>query len=197
MWSSAFSRGGLTSTLPSLSTISSPPHLCRRRQRMRALFAAAVLMLGSLVSSSAALAQPIELKLGHVGSPGSLFEVSSTEFARRVKEKTSGKVIIQIYGSSQLGDDTELMQKVKLGTIDFALPSTVMSSVVPASALLEMLYLAKAREQMRRINKEMAGPTLVPTAEKGGYKIPPPGEKVSRKTTNTPPPTQGPADLAG
>jgi TRAP-type transport system periplasmic protein len=164
---------------------------------MRALFAAAVLMLGSLVSSSAALAQPIELKLGHVGSPGSLFEVSSTEFARRVKEKTSGKVIIQIYGSSQLGDDTELMQKVKLGTIDFALPSTVMSSVVPAFGLFEMPYLVKDREHMKRIDKEIVGPTLVPIAEKAGYKILATWENGFRQITNSRHPIQVPADLAG
>jgi TRAP-type C4-dicarboxylate transport system substrate-binding protein len=103
---------------------------------MRALLASAAVILGMLAGP--ARAQVTELKFGHVGSPGSLFDVSATEFAKRVKEKTGGKVVIQVYGSSQLGDDTELLQKVKLGTIDFALPSTVMSSVVPAYGLFEM-----------------------------------------------------------
>jgi tripartite ATP-independent transporter DctP family solute receptor len=164
---------------------------------MRTLFAAALLVLGSTVPSSAALAQPIELKLGHVGSPGSLFEVSSTEFARRVKEKTAGKVIVQVYGSSQLGDDTELMQKVKLGTVDLALPSTVMSSVVPAFGLFEMPYLVKDREHMKRIDKEIVGPTLVPIAEKAGYKILATWENGFRQITNNRHPIQVPADLAG
>src|SRR5436309_12745192 len=110
---------------------------------MRALF---VFLLTSASLASAARAETVELKLGHVGSPGSLFDVSSNEFARRVKEKTGGKVVIQVYGSSQIGDDTELMQKVKLGTVDFALPSTVMSSIVPAFGLFEMPYLVKDRE---------------------------------------------------
>jgi len=122
---------------------------------MRALYAAAALMLGSIVLPRAAVAQTIELKLGHVGSPGSLFDLSSIEFAKRVKEKTGGKVILQVYGASQLGDDTELMQKVKLGTVDMALPSTVMSSVVPAFGLFEMPYLVKDRDHMKRIDKEI------------------------------------------
>ena len=33
-----------------------------------------------------------------------------------------------VYGSSQLGSDTEMMKKLKLGTVDLAMPSTVMSS---------------------------------------------------------------------
>ena len=164
---------------------------------MRELFAAALLTLGSIVPSSAARAQPIELKLGHVGSPGSLFEVSSTEFARRVKEKTSGKVIVQLYGSSQLGDDTELMQKVKLGTLDFALPSTVMSSVVPAFGLFEMPYLVKDREHMKRIDQEIVGPILSPIAKKAGYQILATWENGFRQITNNRRPIKVPADLAG
>src|SRR4051812_15289935 len=163
---------------------------------MRALFAA-LLLLGSFAGTRAAQAQTIELKLGHVGSPGSLFDLSSNEFARRVKEKTNGKVLIQVYGSSQLGDDTELLQKVKLGTIDFALPSTVMSSVVPAFGLFEMPYLVKDREHMKRIDKEIVWPKLVPIAEKAGYQVLATWENGFRQITNNVKPIDLPEDLKG
>ena len=65
------------------------------------LFFAALALCGT-----AAAAQPLELKLGHVGSPGSLFDLTSQEFKKRVQEKLKGKVVVQLYGSSQLGDDT-------------------------------------------------------------------------------------------
>jgi TRAP-type transport system periplasmic protein len=163
---------------------------------MRASLAALV-ALGSLAVPRAAVAQPIELKFGHVGSPGSLFDVSANEFARRVKEKTSGKVSIQVFGSSQLGDDTELLQKVKLGTVDLALPSTVMSSVVPAYGLFEMPYLVKSREHMKRIDKEIVWPTLVPLAEKAGYQVLATWENGFRQITNNARPIVGPGDLKG
>src|SRR2546426_2529800 len=164
---------------------------------MRALYAAAALMLGSIVLPHAAVAQTVELKLGHVGSPGSLFDLSSIEFAKRVKEKTGGKVVILVYGASQLGDDTELMQKVKLGTVDMALPSTVMSSVVPAFGLFEMPYLVKDREHMKRIDKESVWPTLVPIAEKAGYRVLATWENGFRQITNNLRPIKGPEDLKG
>ncbi len=163
---------------------------------MRALFAA-VLLSGTLAVPGVARAQTIELKFGHVGSPGSLFDVSANEFAKRVKEKTQGKVVVSVFGSSQLGDDTELLQKVKLGTIDFALPSTVMSSVVPAFGLFEMPYLVKDREHMKRIDKEVVWPTLVPLAEKAGYQVLATWENGFRQITNNAHPIKVPDDLKG
>src|SRR5438067_2722708 len=137
-----------------------------------------------LLCGTAAAAQPLELKLGHVGSPGSLFDLSSQEFAKRVQEKLKGKVVVQLYGSSQLGDDTEMMQKVKLGTLDFTLPSTVMSSVVPAFGLFEMPYLVQNREHMRRIEQGVLWPSLAPLAEKAGYRVIAVWENGFRQITN-------------
>src|SRR5436190_9637804 len=155
-------------------------------------------LLATLVlCGTAAAAQPLELKLGHVGSPGSLFDLSSQEFAKRVQEKLKGKVVVQLYGSSQLGDDTEMMQKVKLGTLDFTMPSTVMSSVVPAFGLFEMPYLVRDREHMKRIEKEIVWPMLAPQAEKAGYKIVAVWENGFRQITNNAHPIKTPQDLKG
>src|SRR3954466_16399098 len=130
-----------------------------------------ILLAALALCGTAAAAQPLELKLGHVGSPGSLFDLSAQEFAKRVKQKLGGKGVVQLYGSSQLGDDTEMMQKVKLGTLDFTLPSTVMSSLVRAYGLFEMPYLVGNREQMKKIEKEIVWPRLAPLAEQAGYKV--------------------------
>ena len=88
--------------------------------------AAAVLAASIIPVSQAA---PIELKFGHVGAPGSLFAISAEEFAKRANAALAGKAKVTVFGSSQLGKDKELLQKLKLGTVDFALPSTVMSTV--------------------------------------------------------------------
>src|SRR4051794_27171210 len=69
--------------------------------------------------SPAVLAQT-EIKLGHVGEPGSLFQKSADEFAKRANAKLAGKAKVIVYGSSQLGGDKEMIQKLKLGTLDMA-----------------------------------------------------------------------------
>ena len=112
----------------------------------------------------AALAQT-EIKLGHVGEPGSLFQKSADEFAKRANAKLGGKAKVIVYGSSQLGGDKEMIQKLKLGTLDMALPSTVMSSEVDIAGIFEMPYIVKDRAHMGRIEKEIFWPAIEPAIE--------------------------------
>src|SRR3546814_8391220 len=67
--------------------------------------------------ASPAVAQTLSLKFGHVGEPGSLFEASANEFARCANADLGDKAEVQVFGSSQLGSDTELLQKLKLGQV--------------------------------------------------------------------------------
>lgn len=144
-----------------------------------------------------AVAAPIELKLGHVGEPGSLFALSSEEFARIANAKLGARARVVVYGSSQLGGDKELLQKLKLGTVDLALPSTVMSSEIDQFGLFEMPYLVRDREHMKAIEKAIVWPALVPAAEKRGYHILAIWENGFRHITNNRHPIRTPADLKG
>ena len=147
-------------------------------------------------ASTSALAQT-EIKFGHVGEPGSLFAASAEEFARRANEKLGGKAKVVVYGSSQLGGDKELLQKLKLGTVDMALPSTVMSSEADLFGVFEMPYLVKDREHMKKIEKEVFWKTLAPAAEKKGLKIIAVWENGYRHITNSKRPINTPKDLQG
>ncbi len=155
-----------------------------------------IALLAALVALPAT-AQMVELKLGHVGGPGSLFELSANEFARRANEKLAGKVKVVVFGSSQLGGDREMMQKLRLGTLDFALPSTVMSSEVEAFGMFEMPYLVKNREHMKKIEAAIVWPSLEPLAEAKGYKLLAVWENGFRHITNNVRPIVKPADLQG
>jgi tripartite ATP-independent transporter DctP family solute receptor len=157
----------------------------------------AVAFLGAVFTASAWGAEPIELRFGHVGAPGSLFAVSAEEFAKRANEKLDGKYKVVVYGASQLGKDKELLQKVKLGTVDFALPSTVMSSVSDRFGLFEMPYLVKNRDHMKRIEKKIFWSQLEPSVEKKGYKIIAVWENGFRQITNNVRPIKEPDDLKG
>lgn len=166
----------------------------RRRFLQLSAVTAATAATFNIPTASAA---PLELKFGHVGAPGSLFEKSAQHFAALANKRLQGKAKVTVYGSSQLGGDIELLQKVKLGTVDFCLPSTVMSSVVPSFGLFEMPYLVKDRDHMKRIKKAIVWPTLVPRAEKHGYQIIAVWENGFRQITNNVRPIYKPADLKG
>ncbi|MGC4026903.1 MAG: TRAP transporter substrate-binding protein [Mesorhizobium sp.] len=83
------------------------------------LLAAAV----SLGLSAQSFAQEIVLKFGHAATSKHLFQDGLQMFADSVKEKTGGKVEVQIFGDRQLGDDKQLLEGLQLGTIDGALVS--------------------------------------------------------------------------
>jgi TRAP-type transport system periplasmic protein len=160
---------------------------------MRLLTIAAVLAAGF----AGAVQAQTEIKFGHVGEPGSLFAASAEEFAKRANARLGGKAKVVVFGSSQLGGDKELLQKLKLGTVDIALPSTVMSSEADLFGVFEMPYLVKDRAHMRRIESEVFWQSLAPTAEAKGLKVIAVWENGYRHITNSKRPINTPADLQG
>ncbi|MEE4165909.1 MAG: TRAP transporter substrate-binding protein [Desulfocapsaceae bacterium] len=150
-----------------------------------------------LATHGPAKAETIELKFGHVGAPGSLFLACADEFAKRANEKLGDKAKIVTFGSSQLGNDQEMLKKLKLGTIDFSLPSTVMSSVVDQIGVFEMPYLVLDRDHMRKIRDEVFWPMIAPKVEEKGYTVVAVWENGFRNITNNMRPINVPADLKG
>jgi len=173
------------------------PSLTMAAQRIRA----AVVRMGGIAAAAALLATPAvaqtEIKLGHVGEPGSLFQKSADEFAKRANAKLGNKAKVIVYGSSQLGGDKEMIQKLKLGTLDMAVPSTVMSSEVDLLGIFEMPYIVKDRAHMGRIEKEIFWPQIEPAIEKKGIKVLAVWENGVRHITNNKHPIKVPADLQG
>ena len=126
-----------------------------------------------------------------------MFQKSADEYAKRANAKLGAKAKVVVYGSSQLGSDEEMIQKLKLGTIDMAVPSTVMSSQVDLFGVFEMPYLVKDRAHMMRIEKELFWSKLAPEAEKKGLRVLAVWENGFRQITNSKRPIRTPADLAG
>ena len=165
-----------------------------RATRRAALVIIAGVCAGLIAAPSVA---QTEIKLGHVGEPGSIFQKSADEFAKRANAKLAGKAKVIVYGSSQLGGDKEMIQKLKLGTLDMALPSTVMSSEVDIAGIFEMPYIVKDRAHMGRIEKEVFWPMIEPAIEKKGLKVLAVWENGVRHITNNKRPIKLPADLQG
>src|SRR5688572_7699459 len=166
-------------------------------QHRRSMLATLAIVAGTALVTALPASAQIEIKLGHVGEPGSLFQKSSDEFARSANAKLGGKAKVVVFGSSQLGGDKELLQKLKLGTVDMAVPSTVMSSEADLFGVFEMPYLVKDRGHMAKIEKEIFWPKIAPAAEKKGLKVIAVWENGYRHITNSKRPINAPGDLQG
>jgi tripartite ATP-independent transporter DctP family solute receptor len=153
-------------------------------------------MAGMLVAGTAG-AQPLELNFGTVNDPGGMQYLSAVEWADRVNAALDDEAKVEVYGSSQLGNDQEMLQKLKLGTLDFSQPSTIMSTVVPQFGLFDMPYLVKDRAHADCIAKEIIWPELAPMVEAEGYKLIGVWENGFRQITNNVKPINTPDDLQG
>lgn len=154
-------------------------------------------LVALVLATSPAAAEKLTLKFGHVGKPGSLFETSANEFARCANAALGEKAEVQTFGSSQLGNDKEMLQKLKLGQMTFSLPSSVMSSVADEFGVFEMPYIIKDRDHMRRIQAAMMDKVFQPAANAKGYEIIGLMENGFRHITNNQRPINKPEDLAG
>ncbi len=168
----------------------------RRRPTIRAACALATVVLAAACGRGGPDG-PVEIKFGHVGNPGSLYDIVANEFARRANAELEGRAEVVVFGSSQLGGDEVMLQKLKLGTVDLSLPSTVMSSTIDAFGLFEMPYLVRDREHMKAIERDVVWPVLAPLAETDGYHILAVWENGFRHITNSRRPVVRPEDLRG
>jgi tripartite ATP-independent transporter DctP family solute receptor len=81
-----------------------------------------LLLAASLFASGAKEApqdaKPIVLKYAHVGVATEIQTRFAAELADAVKQKTNGRITIQVYPNSQLGGASEMVDGVKSGAID-------------------------------------------------------------------------------
>lgn len=146
---------------------------------------------------ASAMAQKIELKLGHVAEPGSLIAQTADEFAKRANAKLGGKAEVVVFPSSQLGSDKDMGQKLKLNQQQLWVPSTIMSSVAPEFGVFEMPYIIKDRAHMQRVAEKLTDKYFGPAAKAKGVLILGTWENGFRHVTNNVRPIVKPEDLKG
>jgi tripartite ATP-independent transporter DctP family solute receptor len=153
--------------------------------------------LGCAGVLSQSAASPIEIQLAHNSPPGSIYDLEATEFARRANLALRGKALIKVIGESKLGNDAQMLEKVKKGELDLTMPSTVMSSVSPAFSVFEVPYLVLSREHVRKARHELMTKYFKPAAEAKGLAVLAMWENGFRHVTNNVRPVVAPKDLVG
>ena len=155
-----------------------------------------IALLTSVIFITSA-SQALELKFGHVGKPGSLFAESVENFAKIANAKLGSKAKVTVFGSSQLGDDKAGMQKLKLGTVDMWLPSSVMASIHDEFGVFDMPFIIKDRNHMMKVEKNVLPKMAKNLEAKTGYQFIGVWENGFRHITNNIRPINVPADLKG
>jgi tripartite ATP-independent transporter DctP family solute receptor len=131
----------------------------RRRATLPTALAAAVVLVASGLSLQAAPKdKPIVAKLADILSPEHPHTRTWQFFAAKVKEKTGGRVEIQVSHSAQLGQTKELYQSVQMGSIQMAkIPTAFASEWIPEVKVFDLPYLFADRAELWRVLKSPVG----------------------------------------
>jgi len=114
-----------------------------------------IVFLSGCANTSAAEDDTKVLRMGHIQNESHPWHKGSEKFAELVDEKTDGSVKIDIYPSSTLGSDRDLVEGMQIGSVDFALVAGVMSNFYEPYAILELPYLF---EDMNHLEDFLYGP---------------------------------------
>ncbi len=161
---------------------------------MKRTLLAALLFAGALIAV-AARAETIVIATG--ASASSLQGTTLAEFTKRLQDKLGKDYDVKYYADGQLGDEKELVQKLRLGTVNFTLISSYMSSITPQFGLFDMPFVIKDRQHLLAIDRNIVQPVLAPPLEGKGLKLVSTWENGFRQITNSVRPINVPADLAG
>jgi tripartite ATP-independent transporter DctP family solute receptor len=140
----------------------------------RALLAAAALALLPFMGQSADA--QTRLRYAHVGVANAPQTLYAEEVAKLVKERTQGRVEIQVFANSQLGGVAEMVDGVKSGAIamghhDFA----SLGRILPNTAVFNTPFVYRDAEHALRATDSRSSPALEAInkelVDKGGMRI--------------------------
>ena len=160
--------------------------------KVRSIIAALVV---SLCAGSAAAQQ---FQISHSAASGNPKDTASLKFAELVKERTGGRITVDVGTSSQFGDDAESVTNIRLGTIAFSANAQgATSGAVPEIGLLGLPFLFQDLEQAEAVMDGPVGDKIAAAAEKQGIYILAWWNNGIRETSNSKKPIVVPGDLAG
>lgn len=164
----------------------------RRIAKVLALVMVVVFAMGSV-----ALAADVTLKLGHIADPKNPYAQGGQKFADLVSEKSGGTMEVQVFPSSQLGNQRDLVEGLTLGTVDMCLSSTaVLGNFLEKIAIFDLPFIFRDRAHTFKA-LDTIGMDIAKELEPRGIKVLAFLENGVRNMTNNIRPITKPADMEG
>jgi len=139
-----------------------------------------------------------KLTLGHGAAPGNPRHEAAVHFANVVKQKSAGRIEVQVAPSAQLGDDAAMLTALRSGTLDMSANSQgATATIVPEYAAFGMPFLFTEPAQAFKLldgplGKELADKSAQKNLIVLGY-----WDNGIRHVSNSKKPVLSPADMKG
>jgi tripartite ATP-independent transporter DctP family solute receptor len=111
------------------------------------------------------------LKIGHSLDVEHPVHKAMIFMGEKLKEKSAGKVILQIYPGEQFGSEREMIEQVQMGSLDMTKVSTSpLESFVPSMSVFGVPYLFRDSNQLWNVLEGPVGKKLLQAGESKGLK---------------------------
>jgi tripartite ATP-independent transporter DctP family solute receptor len=111
------------------------------------------------------------LKLGYNSTSDYPHGQIMERFAKNVAKQSGGEMKIQTFPDATLGDETQMLEGIQLGSLDMAKASTsVLASVVPAFGAFDLPYLFRDKDHLMGVLNGDIGADLLDRLEAKGLK---------------------------
>lgn len=139
-----------------------------------------------------------QLKFAHTMSISDTMHQGVLKFAELVKTKSNGQLEIAVYPAGQLGNDSQILQGVRIGSIDIAMTGNPFHTTFePSLNVLDLPFLLKDFSHAYQVFDGPIGQELLSRLEKHNIKGLGFMEIGFRNLTNSKRPVKEPADIKG
>lgn len=144
---------------------------------------------GAALPGNAALAadKPIVLRLAHINSETDPKHKEALRFKELVEQKTGGKVKVEVYGSSVLGDVREIIEGLQLGTNEVVIEGFGTIPSYTKLALLDLVpFMYRDQDHFAKVwHGELGGKILDEAGKDAKMKLFGPSYRGVRVVTST------------
>lgn len=115
-----------------------------------------------------ATANAVELKIATIAPQGTTLYTELENAAKEIQAKTGGKVTVKLFGGAVLGEDKELVGKMRFGEIDgAALTGVGLGMIEPEIRALELPFLFENTAQVDKVYTTLEPYFVQKFADKG------------------------------
>ena len=122
-------------------------------------------------SSSGGKAE-FEINIGHINDERDSWHQGALKFKEYVEEKSGGRIAVNVYPSSQLGTEVDMIQSILTqGGCDITFTGESMQTYQPDLGIIGMPYLIKSDAHMEAVLTGDVGKELEDLMDKCGMKV--------------------------
>ncbi|OUO92642.1 TRAP transporter substrate-binding protein [Cloacibacillus sp. An23] len=115
--------------------------------------------------------EKVVIKIAHVSQAGVPIDVASNKLGEDLSKKTDGRITVQVFPASALGNNTELLEQLQMGTLEMAISSVAfLGAFTDSTKLLDLPYLFESDAAAEEVLDGPVGQKIFSQLEPSGFK---------------------------